>query len=172
MANLKLQEREKRMLVGGAIAAVVIVGYLVGEGPLRVYGESEQKLEQARDRLKQARAIHNSVVRKREEDAVLQQSMAGKPGFDLLTFVNGVVREGGLSTRANIDNNNRAVTGSSGLASVRVGLRGVSLAELVDFLHKIYGSGNLVVLHNLDQLVPAADKQGLDCEMVFVAPRA
>jgi len=172
MANLKLQDREKRMLIGGAIAAVVIVVYLVGEGPLQVYGESEQKLKQARDRLKQATAIHDSVVRKRQEEAVLQASLAAKTEVDLLTFVNDIVREGGLATRANIDNNNRAVTGSSGLASVRVGLRGVSLTELVDFLHKIYASGNLVVLHNLDQLVPAADKKGLDCEMVFVAPRA
>ena len=159
------------MLIGGGIAAFAIIAYLVGEGPFQAFQESEQKLEQARDRLKQAQAIHDSVVRNREEQTVLREKLAAKPGFDLLTFVNGAVRDGGLSARASIDNSGRAVTGSSDLASVRVGLKGVSLAELVDFLHHIYGSGNLVVLHNLDQLVPAADKKGLDCEMVFVAPR-
>lgn len=171
MANLKLQERERRMLIGGGIAAAVIVLYLLGEGPLQAYRESEQKVEQARDRLKQAQAIHDSVVRNREEQAILREKLVSKPGFDLLNFVNDVVNEGGLSARASIDNSGRAVTGSSDLASVRVGLKGVSLEELVDFLHRVYSSDNLIVLHNLDQLVPAGDKKGLDCEMVFVAPR-
>lgn len=171
MAFMKLQDRERRMVIGGGLAALAIVLYLVGEGPLQAYSESADKLQQARDRLVQAEKLHNSVIRKREEQEVLRQKLASKPGFDLLQFVAGKVREGGLATRANIDNSGRAVTGSAELAAVRVGLRGVSLEELVDFLHKIYASGNLVVLHNLDQLEPAADKKGLDCEMTFVAPR-
>jgi len=172
MAIFKLHDRERRMLIGGGIAFAVILLYLVGESPSQAFRESEQKLEQARERLKQAQTIHDSVVRTREEQALLRKKLASKPGFDLLNFVNGVVQDGGLSKRATIDNSGRAVAGSSDLASVRVGLKGVSLIELVDFLHHIYSSGNLVVLHNLDQLVPAADKKGLDCEMVFVAPRA
>jgi type II secretory pathway component PulM len=172
MAGMKLQDRERRMLIGGGIAGAAILVFLFGEGPLQAYRESEQKLEQARTRLKQAQAIHDSVVRKREEAAVLREKLANTTGFDLLTFVNDIVRRGGLSARASIDNSGRATAGSADLASVRVTLKGVSLAELVDFLHEIYGSGRLVVLHNLDQLEPAADQKGLDCDMIFVAPRA
>lgn len=172
MAGMKLQDRERRTLIVGGIAAVLIVGYLVGEGPFRAYGESEEKLGQARDRLRQAQAIHQRVLKNREEQAILREQLRGTPGFDLLTFVNGAVREGGLAARASIDNTGRAVTGSNELTSVRVSLEGVSLSELIDFLHHIYASGNLVVLHNLDRLVPASDRKGLDCEMVLVAPRS
>jgi len=171
MAKLKLQDRERRMLIWGGIAAAAIMIYVLGDTPLQAFNRSEQSLSQARDRLKQAQDIHNIVVRNREEQAILRTELAGKLGFDLLTFVNDAVRDRGLSARASIDNSGRAVTGSSDLASVRVGLKGVSLAELVDFLYDIYGSDNIVVLHELDQLVPAADKRGLDCEMVLVAPR-
>ncbi len=172
MANFKLQDRERRMVIMGGIAAVAIIGYLVGEGPYEAYRDSGQKLEQAQSRLKQAQRIHDRVIENRNKQALLKEKLVVKPGFDLLNFVYDAVQNGGLSARANIDNNSRATTGSTDLASVRVGLRGVSLAELVDFLHHIYDSGNLVVLHDLDQIGPSSDKKGLDCEMVFVAPRA
>ena len=112
MAGIKLQDREKRVLTFGGIAAAAILIFVVVEGPYRSYSESGAKLEQARDRLRQAEVIHAGVLRKREEEAFVNSQLRPKPGFDLLTFVNSAVQERGLSTRATIDNTSGGAVGS------------------------------------------------------------
>jgi len=169
----KLQDRERRVLLVGGIASAAIIIFLIAEGPYTAYVESEAKLDQARERLRQAQTIHRTVLRKRDEQQQINQRLrATGGGFDLLTFINSAVQSGGLATRATIDNATRGAADADKFASVKVSMRGISLAELVDFLHTVYGSGNLIVLNNVDTLEPAPDQTGLNCEMVFLAPRA
>jgi hypothetical protein len=49
-------------------------------------------------------------------------------------------------------------------------LNGISLQELIDFLHKIYTSKNLVVVYRVESLKPTPDNKGLDYNVVFMSP--
>ena len=51
-------------------------------------------------------------------------------------------------------------------------LNGVTLKELVDLLHKIYASNDLVVMYRLEYLRAAGEDKGLDCSVVFLTPKA
>jgi metal-sulfur cluster biosynthetic enzyme len=57
------------------------------------------------------------------------------------------------------------------LSMVELKLNGVSLADLVNLLHKVYDSKNLIMLHELKFIRTAQGEKGLDCSMTFTTPK-
>jgi len=171
LAKFNLDNRESRVLVVGAAIVVVMVVYLGMQGPWDTYQNAAKQVDRTEKRLREAQSIHQRVAKARNAEALVREQLAGQVRFDLLAFVNRAVVEGGLSARAVIGNPSRNVTGSNKMSEVQVELKGVSVAEFIDLLHRIYGSGQLVVLHDMTSLGPSFDGRGLDCRMIFLAPR-
>jgi hypothetical protein len=149
-----------------------MVAHQIAQGPWKAYQKSTADVQSAEQLLFQARLWHGAILEARSgEEALWRKARERGPGFDLFSFLHGLVRDMDLENRYNIQSLRR--TGmSSQLAGVDMTLEGISLEELVDFLHAVDSSNNLVVLSNLRKLGTSADGVGLDCGMSFLPPKA
>ena len=71
--------------------------------------------------------------------------------FDLFSFSEGLLKETGLIERATLESGATRRT-SANQPMVTLRLSGINLRELIDFLHKVYASGNAVVVYDLDRV--------------------
>jgi hypothetical protein len=170
LAKYQLQKREKYFLMACAAFVAVVVLYFGLQGPVQAYQRSQTDAAAARQRAETARAIRDEVVRTREAYEEFRKTIAGRAGFDLWTFLYGEIQSAQLGERATLANK-AGVLAAGQVDAVEVTIRGVSMEELVEFLHRVYSSEQYVVLHELAQMEPARDGQGLDCRMTFLAPK-
>ena len=170
MAASKLKPREKAVV---AIGTVVLL--LIGITPLAqrgwaAYERSEALVEESRDRFILAQEWQAAIEEERAGQKAIRDRLRRRPAnFDLYGFTNQVVRQANLQERATLNTeslNNPALDG------VLVELRGVSMKQLVDLLHTLYDSPNLIVVQKVDHLRPASDGNGLDLRMTLMSPRA
>jgi len=134
----------------------------------------QQEHEEAQFSLSQAALWRSEIVQARSSHDALSEYIDARGGnFNLLTFVNNTLSEHGLIERADFSNARPGVGGvpAGDFEGVQLHLSGVSMEELIDFLHTLYDSGNLIVLSDLRYLRPADDGQGLDTEMTFFCPQ-
>ncbi len=171
MAKLNLENREQRVVAVGAIAAVLIVGWMLARGPLDTYRQSKEDLRTAAENLETTRLLHGEILKARNNEELIRKQIARRGNLDLSSFVSTIVREKGLYERNAEVKAFQRVFKSDKLVAVQVELKGVSAEELLDVLHRIYSSENLVVLHKLDWIKLALNQQGLDCNMVFFSPK-
>ncbi len=173
MPGIELQKREKILVSLAAICALAVAVYHVSQGPLQAYRNAQEELVDARYTLEQARVLEQEVVEARgSRQALASYLEARSSNFDLFTFVNTTLSQAGVLERAQILNTRGGLRGvpQGDFDGVTVTLNGVSMEELIDFVHRIYDSGNLIVLSDLSHLRPASDGRGLDTEMVFFCP--
>jgi hypothetical protein len=131
------------------------------------------ELRQRYARLEQAKETEEA--RLRSQDELMARIQQRKPNFDLWSFMNKLLTEGKLNERAVLENfrpRTERRGESQDVAMVQLRLSGVSLKELVDLLHKVYASGDLVVMYKLEYLRPMADAKGLECNVTFLTPKA
>ena len=174
MAGMQLQKRERIMVTVGVIAVVGALAYHITQGPLDAYQQVQQEYEEARFSLSQAALWRSEIVQARSSHDALTEHIEARGGnFNLLTFFNNTLSEHGLIERADFSNARPGVGGvpAGDFEGVQLHLSGVSMEELIDFLHTLYDSGNLIVLSDLRYLRPADDGQGLDTEMTFFCPQ-
>jgi len=165
-----LDAREKLGLVFSGLTLALVLGMLVyvPNGPRKDFLQSQTDLKQARHQLVMTQKMKaEEEARLRSQEALMAKLEARPPTFDFFSFVNRILRQTNLTGRAKLDNY-RARTVSPKQPMVQLKLQGVSLKELVDFLHQIYSSGNLVALYKMDRLYPALNNQGLDCDLTLV----
>lgn len=171
MAKLNLGNREQKAVALGAVVAVLIVGWIAARGPLDTYRKSKIRVQTAEQNLEMARILHGEIINARKNEELIRKQLTQRGNLDLSSFLSGIVREKGLYERnAEVKAFQRGLK-SDKLVAVQVELKGVSAAELLDVLHRIYSSENLVVLHKLDWIKLSLNKQGLDCNMVLFSPK-
>lgn len=172
MPKPKLNPRERKLVLYGSIggAIMLLYGFLTWQnGPIALYQRSANQLADARSRLEQAQMIQAEVAYERQSRQQLQEVVKGRPAsYDLFTFVNRAIREANLNDRAP-QLQNRPV--GDQFEGVQITLSGVSIDELIRFLHRVYEADSLVMLDRLDYLREARDGRGLDCSMVLKTPR-
>lgn len=174
MAGMQLQKRERIMVTVGVLAVVGVLAYHITQGPLEAYQQVQQEYEEARFSLSQAALWRSEIVQARSSHDALAEYIEARGGnFNLLTFINNTLSEHGLIERADFSNARPGVGGvpAGDFEGVQLHLSGVSMEELIDFLHTLYDSGNLILLSDLRYLRPADDGRGLETEMTVFCPR-
>ena len=172
MPKLRLQGRERLVVMVGGIALVSILIYWAFQGPYDAYKNSKTQVMASRTRLQQAMVWQAEIDEaRRKEGAILRLMQSSVPGFDLWTHVDRAVRDSNLVGRAEVQSHRTGASAASNMTAVDLNLNGISTQELVDLLHRIYDTESFVALQRLDQLKPSLKGQGLDCKIVFVAPK-
>jgi hypothetical protein len=171
MNRLQLDRGEQIgvVLCSVAVIALIFLGMYVFAGPRKEYMKSRADLLAAVDNLGAMQNTKQSV----EDDArrmstLLDALKKREAGFSLFGFVDKTI--GDLDMRA-FANTTNALRGrdskDSKLDMVQLSLRGVGLKQIVDVLHALYSSHNLIVVQRLDRLSPSQSGNGLDCELVL-----
>lgn len=159
------------MLIIGVVALVLWGVYLGAQGPMKKYQLSAKNVVEARNRLKTIRAVEASVVSERSgQEAFRKLVAARRRGFDLFVFLQELSKAD-LKGRVDLRNQSTAASGGN-FSEVSLTMNGVSIDELVDFLHKVYASNNLIAIPRVEYIKLARDEKGLDCRLTFVSPRA
>lgn len=163
-----------------AIAFVVFMALFIYTGPLKRYHMSQTQLADLRlrvtelndeKRLEEARLLSQETLTERLKER--------KPNFDLWAFMNATLAETKLKERANLENykprgdwRGAGKEATDDITMVQLKLEGVTLKDLVDFLHRIYASKNLVAAYKLEYLRPIGEDKGLECNIIFLTPKA
>lgn len=167
--NLKLDPRERLGLIAAGSAVLLVIALLlyIPLGPRKQYLQSERILTDARQQLALTQRLKaDEEARLRSQERLMELLDARQKDFDFYSYVTGVLSKTKLTERSQVDNY-RTRRSSPKQPMVSVKLQGVSLEELVNFLHEIYSSGNLVVVHKMDRLQPAGNLKGLDCDLTL-----
>lgn len=171
MSKMNLAPREKRLIV---IMFVVMIAIAV----IPVYGNistrhssSREQLVQARTRLQEAQLLREEIVNAREGQRVIMEKLRARPGnFDLYGFTRQTLRQYKLEGRADLQS--KSLSSSEGaFEGVQVTLRNVGMKDIIDFTHSLYASNNLITMQRLSNLSPSRDGKGMECSIVFIAPK-
>ncbi len=165
----KLRKRERVVIAIGVVTLTLLAVSKPISGTLDTYSKSAGQLLQAQDRLLTAQLYRAEVeMDRRGGEAIVSKIGAREPQFSLYTFVTRSV------SAAKLQDRHQLVTASaagSRFERVQLTLTGVSMKELVNLLHKIYSSDNLIVLQKLDHLRATRDGKGLEFSATFTAPK-
>lgn len=157
------------------LALVVFLASYVPAKPYRNYRNSAAEVE----RLKQSVAMAEEMMAQERQDLQRQEQLMDRigrrpQGFDLWSFVNRTLREAKLHDRCQLENkqpSSRTIEHADNLSMVELELAGVKLEQLVDLLHQLYASKNVIALYKLESLHPAPDGNGLECSMTLISPK-
>ena len=180
--DIKLGTQKKPMLSWSfidmlAILSVVTMAILILFFPYKHYKDSCLTLEDTRSRLAELTMAKNEEMQRlKNQEELTARLKARKPDFTLFSYLNTVLTDNGLKDRADLKEvhpnpNDKKNTLGQDVTSVQLTIKGVSLKELVDLLHTIYASENLVVMERLDSLQAAPDNHGIDCTLVLLTPK-
>ena len=171
MARVTLRRREKGFIALFVILTVAGVGSTFLRGVFKTFADSRERAAEAGERLEQARDLQSAVLDQRSgQTAITDYIRKRPPRFNLYDFMNAKVRETKLDDRTNIEEKKLGPT--TPLDRVQITLSGVSMQEIVDFLHSVDMGNNLIVLQQLTYLREARDGKGLDCAATFISPKA
>jgi type II secretory pathway component PulM len=171
MAAPKIQPRERMVLIIGGVAVAAMALWWAFDGPYQAYVTSGNQLVEARQRLMDAQIKQAEVIKSENRRKEILATL-GQGGFDLWSQIDKAAKDLNLGSRCAIRTGRALSTRGDSSTSVEVTLTGVSNQELVDLLHRVYDTGSVVVMSQLNHLKPSIDKKGLDCRMTLVAPRA
>ena len=177
--NPKRQSSPELTISIVAVTFVVFMAVFIYTGPLKRYRMSESELADLQQRvnvLQEDRQVEEARLQRQE--TLMARLKERKPNFDLWSFMNTILTETKLKDRANLEDyrprgdwrSGKEISGDVTMKQLK--LNGVTLKELVDLLHKIYASNDLVVMYRLEYLRAAGEDKGLDCSVVFLTPKA
>jgi len=173
MNTLQLEKRDKISLACAAVAVLLVVFMLLylPAGPLKNHQEAEAELRSIRDQVGMLQSLkQEEEARLRSQEAFVEQLNARPRSFDFTNFVDQALRETNLHQRYQLSTHtSRQATANQPMLDVD--LQGVNLDELVSFLHRIYTSGNLIAVYEVNRIEPAVDQRGLDFKLVLVTVR-
>jgi len=172
VAKMQISQRDRVVLVLGAITIVLMLGVFLARKPLKIYRESKQAVIDARLRLSDTydtRALILDEQNTAEQFKKVFSDNTGGRGLTLL--INQTLQDTNLTGKAEFQQVNSALGREAGkrLDTVQVNLRGVSLKQLIDLLYGLYSKNKLLILERLEYLRPSRDNVGLDVLMVFSA---
>jgi len=165
-----LDKRERGTVFFAALfllLAAFMLFYVPGTWGNR-FQQAKQRVAEKQQELQLAQLEKmEEVERVERQESMLAILNARDPRFDLFSFINRSVGEAGLKERARLENGRRPRGFSEKHPLVDLELTGVSLEELVNFLHAVRNSNNLVAVYKM-ALEPTPREQGLRCEITFV----
>ncbi len=171
MPRVTLRRREKIFIALFVILTVTGIGSTLLRGVFKTFADSKARAVAASDRLDQARDLQAAVLDQRSGQTAISDYIKKRPPrFNLYDFMNAKMREAKLEDRMDLEEKKLGPT--TPLDRVQVTLSGVSMQEIVDFLHLVDAGNNLVVLQQLTHLREARDGKGLDCMATFISPKA
>ena len=173
MNNIQLNRNEQIGVVLSAVAviAVIFMGMYTFSGPRRAYLKSQTELSGLVDQLASFRSLKLSEEQRLARQDTLMQVLASRPaGFNLFSFVDDTI--GSLNMRAFANTTNaprgRGDAKTDKLALVQLELNGVGLKQILDVLHTLYESNNLIAVQRMDRLAPSKSAgNGLDCTLIL-----
>ena len=168
--RIQLQPREQRVIIIGVACLVLIAAFQLGRAPWRAYQASFQELAATESRLNETRLWFQFVSGAQAEQGALVELINEREGYtSLQAYIDSALRRHDLVRRSSYES--RPMPGNPAMEAVSVSLRGVSMEELLDFLHGLYDGNSLLVLETLTRLGPSSNDQGLDCDMTVLSPR-
>lgn len=168
--GIQLQPREKRVIIIGVVCLALIAAVQLGRTPWNAFQASFDELEDAEAQLEQARLWFQFVSGAQAEQGALVELINQRQGYTSLeAYIDGAIRQHDLVRRSTYQSSTAGA--NPALEAVTVSLRGVSMEELLDFLHSLHANNPLLTLNTMSRLGPNASQQGLDCEMTFLSPR-
>lgn len=160
-------------IIAGAL--VVFMCIFIPSGPMKKYNQVRAEVIDLQSQLQMVvQAKKAEETRLRSQEDLMVRLRERKAEFDLWSFLNTVLTETALKERAILENYKPRSDKKEALefvTMVQMTVSAVSLEELVDALHKIYASNNLIILYRLEYLRPANDNKGLDCKIIFLSPK-
>lgn len=173
MKPFDLDPRERVALgIGGlALFLVLLLAFYIPAGPKLRHERAQNRVADLQAELNLAALTRIEERERLESQEQLRLRLEARPpSFDFFAFINNTLREANLTDRYQLtDYRTRNSSPKQPMVDLRV--EGVSLRELVDLLHRLYDSGNLIVLYKMDQLRPAGNGQGLDCQLTLATLR-
>lgn len=171
MARRILQKRERLAIIGGACILLLLGLTPAARNLAQKYARTETQVTHAERRLGQVHDLRAAIEADRVGHSAIQQRLLARdPQFDLYSFMDTNLRKHDLKSRATLQSKGGLYSGRK-LDDVELTLKGLSMEELVGFLHSVHESDNLIVLQNLKFLRPARGAKGLECQTTFIAPR-
>lgn len=168
MAARIMTGRERVLIL---VAAAIFFSILIlpfARGLARDYRANRTELTSARGRLSDAAELRRIIEEERAAQKLIAERMGAGARFSLYDFTQSALTQSGLGGRMRLEKRGAA---SQQLEVVNVAINNVSLDELINFLHEMYGAGRPVALHQLDFIRPARDNKGIDCSMTLMSPR-
>ncbi|MBI2433953.1 MAG: hypothetical protein HYV26_13885 [Candidatus Hydrogenedentes bacterium] len=170
MNSLKLEKRDTVAIICASLVLLLVLfmAFYLPVGPMKKYRQAQNELNNTRNELHNLQQLKQEELTRLQSQDELRQRLSTRPkSFDLIPFVDQVLRETALNQRAELSSSrSRANTSRQPMAELE--LKGVSLEELVTFLHRIYDSNNLVAIYQVDHIRPAQDNKGLDLSLKLV----
>lgn len=172
MPRRTLVKRERIMIVCAFAVLVLIVLLNFGQEFAGDYGRTQEQAKAAVDRLNQIRDMRESILIERSDRRIIMDRIEARgPNFDLYSFTNSSLVQLSMHGNASLqDQGTRFAT--SEIDSVQLKLTNVNMRQIIDLLHKLHSSGNLIAMQRLGHLRPMRDGKGLECEIVLLAPKA
>ena len=168
MKQLTLSKREQAEILLAGILAILVVflAMFLKAVPVTRYQQAEQNLEGLKDRLASLQTLKREEERELESQEAFRQRLEARPAnFDFFAFVNEALKQAGLSDRAEV---RTARETKPTQPMVQVQLTNITLDELVDFMHRVYASDNLVAVYEVTEIRPEKDEKGLFFELTLV----
>ena len=168
----QLEKRDQIALVcaGLVLVLVLFMAFYLPSGPMRKHQEAERALRDARQQLSMWQMQKQEQLARLESQEEFRQRLAARPrNFQLISFLDQMIIETGLKGREDLrTSRDRLAQTQRNLPMADLELSGISLEELVNFLHRVHSSGNLVAVYRIGHITPARDKRGLDLSLTFV----
>lgn len=173
MAKRTVSKRE-RIIIVIAIATFLALFIFIPKGRsfARDYKTTLRLASEAVDTLNDIREMRHNVLDERSGRRIIFDRVgARQPNFDLYNYVSTTLRQLDMHNNARIQDRGNRFSGGE-LDMVTLNLSNVSMRQIIDLLHKVDTSGNLIVLQRLGHLRAMQNGKGLECEVVLMAPKA
>ncbi|HIA47004.1 MAG TPA: hypothetical protein EYN96_03305 [Candidatus Hydrogenedentes bacterium] len=172
MSKPNLAPREKRLVSIMFMVMICMTVIPIYRNIMANHVQSENQLSQSIERMETVRMWSDAILDEREGQKVVQAKLdARAPSFDLYTLTNQWIQQTKLSGRADLQDN--GLKSREGVFDgVQITLKNVNMKEILDLLHKMYSSENLITMQRMSHLRPSRDGKGLECALVMIAPAA
>ena len=172
MARRTLAKRERIMIVGAIALFGLIFLASGGREFARDYERIQGQVNDATNRINEIRRMRILVLTERSDRRIIMDRVEARdPNFDLYSFTNASLIQLSMDERARLQSQGSRFSGGD-LDVVQLNLRNVGMQQIIDLLHKLHSSGNLIAMQRLGHLRPMNDGKGLECEIVLMAPKA
>lgn len=171
MAKSKLAPRERRLITVMFMVMICMTTIPIYRSTAAKHLQSVNQLAQTVERLETVRMWGDAILGEREGQKVIQAKLdARAPSFDLYTLTNQWIQQTKLSGRADLQS--KGMSSREGVFDgVQITLKNVNMNEILDLLHKMYSSENLITMQRMSHLRPSRDGKGLECAIVMIAPK-
>lgn len=173
MNNLQLDRNEQIgiVLCSVAVMALIFLGMYIYTGPKKAYERSRADLLGLVDQLGTLQNLKVSEEDRVQRMSTLMETLKSRnAGFNLLGYIDTLMAEKGLKgINANFENARRGRENNPNMELVSLSLSAVGMNDIVDVLHSIYASNNLIIVQSIDRLRPSETGQGMDCNLTLAS---